>query len=131
MQVKSRKLKVHKEKMLILIGGHPKGYEEPFHSKTKSGKILRKMIGEPRKGHFGFFDLWENQDEQDLGIVDEKIIKELKNFLKKKHKLIALGRFTEKALVENKIECIYLPHPASRRQKDILKLRNSLLKLLK
>jgi hypothetical protein len=116
--------------MLILIGGHPKGFEEPFHSKTKSGRILRKMIGEPKEGLFVFFDLWKNQEQQDLGIVDKKIIKELKIFLKKNNKLIALGRFTEKALFENKIECIYLPHPASRRQKDVLKLSDSLKSML-
>lgn len=116
--------------MLILIGGHPKGFEEPFHSKTKSGKILRKMIGEPQKGLFSFFDLWENQDQQDLGIIDIEVVKKLKIFLNKKYKLIALGRFTEKALVLNKIECIYLPHPASRRQKDVLKLKKSLQELL-
>lgn len=116
--------------MLILIGGHPKGFEEPFHSKTKSGKILRKMIGEPQTGLFSFFDLWENQEQQDLGIIDEKVIKELKIFLKKKNKLIALGRFTEKALITNNIECIYLPHPASRRQVDVLKLKKSLHILL-
>ena len=116
--------------MLILIGGHPKGFEEPFHSKTKSGKILRKMIGEPQSGLFSFFDLWENQEQQDLGIIDEKVVKELKFFLKKKHKLIALGRFTEKALIINNIECVYLPHPASRRQVDVLKLKKSLQVLL-
>jgi len=116
--------------MLILIGGHPKGFEEPFHPKTKSGKILRKMIGEPQKGLFSFFDLWENQEQQDLGIIDKEIVKKLNIFLKKKYKLVALGRFTEKALVENKVECIYLPHPASRRQKDIFSLEDSLKKLL-
>ncbi|MDD4805096.1 MAG: hypothetical protein PHN69_08215 [Candidatus Pacebacteria bacterium] len=89
------------------------------------------MIGEPQKEVFSFFDLWEDQKQQDLGIVDEKVIKELKIFLKKRHKLIALGRFTERALIENNIECIYLPHPASRRQTDVLKLKTSLIKLLK
>ena len=117
--------------MLILIGGHPKGFKEPFHPETKSGKILRKMIGEPKEGSFCFFDLWENQEQQDLGIIDKKVIKELKTFLNRKFKLVALGRFTESALIENNIECIYLPHPASRRQVDVLKLKNSLLKLLK
>ncbi len=117
--------------MFILIGGHPKGFEEPFHSKTKSGKILRKIIGEPQSGLFSFFDLWENQEQQDLGVIDKKIIKELKDLLNKKHKLIALGRFTEKALVENNIECLYLPHPASRRNEDKIKLEKSLRELIK
>ena len=30
-------------KKIILIGGHPKGFPEPFHIKTKSGKILKKI----------------------------------------------------------------------------------------
>jgi len=41
--------------MFILIGGHPKGFKEPFHIKTKSGKILRKILGEPKKEVFAFF----------------------------------------------------------------------------
>ena len=116
--------------MLILIGGHPKGFKRPFHEKTKSGKVLRKMIGEPIEGVFEFFDLWENQEQQDLGIVSKSIIEKLNIFLKKNYILIALGRFTEKALNENEINCTYLPHPASRRQKDILKLKNNLQKLV-
>ncbi len=117
--------------MFILIGGHPKGFEEPFHLKTKSGKILRKILGEPKENIFAFFDLWENQDEQDLGIIDKKVLDKLKKFLKNGYKLIALGRFTEKALLENKIECLYLPHPASRRNEDKNKLEKSLKKLIK
>lgn len=116
--------------MLILIGGHPKGFGRPFHEKTKSGKILRKMIGEPVENVFEFFDLWKNQDQQDFGVIDESVIKKLDKFLKKNYVLIALGRFTEKALADNEIECIYLPHPASRRQKDVLKLKDNLQKLV-
>jgi hypothetical protein len=44
--------------------------------------------------------------------------------------LVALGRFTEKALIINNIECLYLPHPASRRQVDVLKLKKGLHFLL-
>ena len=117
--------------MFILIGGHPKGFSEPFHIKTKSGKILRKILGEPQKKFFTFFDLWENQDEQDLGIIDKKVLDKLKKFLKNEYKLIALGRFTEKALIENNIKCLYLPHPASRRNEDKIKLEKSLRKLIK
>lgn len=117
--------------MLILIGGHPKGFEEPFHSKTKSGKVLRKILGEPQKEVFIFFDLWNNQEEQDIGVVDEKILNKLKGFIKKGYKLIALGRFTEKALFENNIECLYLPHPASRRNEDKIKLEKKLKELIK
>jgi len=78
-----------------------------------------------------FFDLWNNQDEQDSGTIDKKVINKLKDFLKKEYKLIALGRFTEKALIENKIECLYLPHPASRRNEDKIKLEKSLKKMVK
>ena len=117
--------------MLILIGGHPKGFKEPFHPKTKSGNILRKMIGEPAKGVFQFFDLWKNQKQQDKGKVDKLVIRKLNNYFKNNCKLIALGKFTEKALMENGIKCIYLPHPASRRQKDVLKLKNKLQKLVR
>ena len=116
--------------MLILIGGHPKGFEKPFHAKTKSGRVLRKMIGEPTKDVFQFFDLWENQKQQDKGKVDKLVKRKLNNFLKKNHTLVALGKFTETALVENGIKCTYLPHPASRRQKDVLKLKKNLKKLV-
>jgi hypothetical protein len=117
--------------MFILIGGHPKGFDEPFHVKTKSGKILRKILGETQKDIFSFFDLWNNQNEQDLGIISKEVIGKLKIFIKKEYKLIVLGRFTEKALVENNIDCLYLPHPASRRNEDKIKLEKSLKKLIK
>ncbi|MFA5652360.1 MAG: hypothetical protein WC933_03265 [Candidatus Paceibacterota bacterium] len=116
--------------MFILIGGHPKGFEEPFNKSTKSGKVLRKMIGEPTKDVFCYFDLWENQGQQDSGIIDRIVINKLSNFLEKDYTLIALGRFTEKSLGENKIDCTYLPHPASWRKKDVLKLKSSLKKLV-
>ena len=116
--------------MLVLIGGHPKGFSEAFHEKTKSGKILRKMIGEPVDGVFCFFDLWKNQEEQESGVLNEMVLCDIRKFLKKKYTLIALGRFTEKALVANNIKCLYLPHPASRRGKDLSKLKDSLQKLL-
>jgi hypothetical protein len=112
--------------MFILVGGHPKGFDEPFHNKTKSGKILRKILGEPNNTNFMFFDLWNNQEDQDIGIVGDLVLSKLKKFIKNKDKIIALGRFTEKALCENNIECLYLPHPASRRVEDKIKLEKSL-----
>jgi len=42
---------------IVLIGGYPKGFDEPFHIKTKSGKILRKITNDLNMNPI-FFDLF-------------------------------------------------------------------------
>jgi hypothetical protein len=112
---------------LLLIGGHPKGFDKPFHEKTHSGRILRKITAKLNIEHI-FFDLWNNQTEQNLGIIGKDTIKELSNYIKRNYTLIALGKFTERSLIEEHIPCVYLPHPASRNHKYVIKLEKELLK---
>jgi hypothetical protein len=114
---------------IVLVGGHPKGFDEPFHPKTKSGKTLRKITSDLNIKPV-FFDLWENQEQMDNGKVKNSVVNELNRFIKNDHTIIALGRFTEVALRENEIECKYLPHPASRDAKYLKQLRKELEKMM-
>jgi hypothetical protein len=112
---------------IILIGGYPKGFDEPFHIKTKSGRVLHK-ITEKLEMKPVFFDLWKNKDEEDSRIISKEIVLVLKKFIRNKYKLIALGRYIENVLVKNNLVCEYLPHPASRDQKFLSLLEKGLSK---
>jgi hypothetical protein len=116
-----------KKKKLVLIGGHPKGYEEPFHIKTKSGRILRKITDELRLNPL-FFDLWDNQAEEDSRTLKGDTKKKLEEFTENKFVIIALGRYIEKVIIDSGYKCIYLPHPASRDAKYLKKLKCGLEK---
>lgn len=107
---------------LVLIGGYPKGFDEPFHIKTTSGRILRKIISELDFEPV-YFDLWNTKEEEDSRILDIKTKDKLRRLKSDGYTLISLGKYIEKVLVENGIECEYLPHPASRDKKyaDILR----------
>lgn len=115
---------------LVLIGGYPKGYDEPFHIKTKSGKVLRKIVSDLKIEPI-YFDLWKDEKEENSRILNKNVKKELSNFIENNYTLIALGRYIEKALVDNNCECIYLPHPASRDIKYKKKLKDGLIKIMK
>ena len=114
---------------IVLIGGYPKGFKEPFHIKTKSGRVLHKITDE-LKINPTFFDLWNNKEEEESRIFTKGTILALNKFIKNNYKLIALGRYIEKELVNNKFVCEYLPHPASRDKKYIVALKNGLLKII-
>ncbi|MEI6528543.1 MAG: hypothetical protein WCO10_02630 [bacterium] len=113
---------------IVLIGGHPKGYEIPFHPKTRSGKIIRKLANEigiePE-----YFDLWDNQKEEDSRVLSSKTLKRLKKIQRDKTRIIALGRYIEKVLIDNGYGCHYLPHPASRDKKYLEILKKGLIKI--
>lgn len=47
---------------IILISGYPKGYSEPFHIKTTSGRILRKIVSELQLESV-YFDLWNSKED--------------------------------------------------------------------
>ncbi|NPE26500.1 hypothetical protein HNV12_00675 [Methanococcoides sp. SA1] len=113
--------------MILLIGGYPKGYNIPFHPKTRSGKILRKIISE-NKINAKLLNLWENQEEEKLAIISSKILETIENH-RETHCIVALGRHQEKALLKHKTKCIYLPHPVSWQPNDRSKLIKGLKKL--
>lgn len=110
---------------LLLIGGYPKGYDEPFHIKTVSGRILRKIVHELDFEPV-YFDLWKTKEEEDSRILDISTKNKLKKFKSDGYILISLGKYIEKVLTENDIDSEYLPHPASRDKKYIDMLRAGL-----
>ncbi len=111
---------------LILIGGYPKGFDEPFHPKTASGRILRKIVTELKLNPI-YFDLWNTKQEEDSRKLSIKVKKQLHEFEKEGYILISLGRYIEKVLLDNQINSHYLPHPASRDKKYIDLLRGGLI----
>ncbi|MEI6553510.1 MAG: hypothetical protein WCO09_02985 [bacterium] len=110
---------------IVLIGGYPKGYKEPFHPKTTSGRILRKIVGELNIDPI-YFDLWSSKEEEDSRKLSNKTKKKLVEFEKGDFILISLGKYIEKVLIENKIKSRYLPHPASRDKKYVEILKSGL-----
>ena len=117
-------------KKIILIGGYPKGFDEPFHIKTRSGKILRKITDDLKICPI-FFDLWANQNEEDLRKLNKLTKDKLSKFINNDYILIALGRYIEKAIIDNGYRCIYLPHPASRDNKYVNLLRKGIMEIVK
>ena len=107
---------------IVLIGGYPKGYDEPFHIKTTSGRILRKIVKELKLEPI-YCDLWNSKEEENSRRLDIKTKNKLKRFKSGGYTLISLGKYIEKVLLDNNIVTEYLPHPASRDKKyiDILK----------
>lgn len=85
---------------IVLIGGHPKGFDRPFHIKTKSGKVLRKIF-EKLRIKPKLFNLWNNQKEEDSRILPRLTKEKLGQFINGKYKLVALGRYIEKCLKDN------------------------------
>ena len=110
---------------IVLIGGYPKGYNEPFHVKTTSGRILRKIVTDLNMDPI-YFDLWNSKEEEDSRKLGVKTKKKLVEFEKQGFILISLGKYIEKVLIENKIKTQYLPHPASRDKKYVEMLRAGL-----
>ncbi|PIZ52713.1 hypothetical protein COY26_03855 [Candidatus Woesearchaeota archaeon CG_4_10_14_0_2_um_filter_33_10] len=113
---------------LLLIGGYPKGYEEPFHTKTPSGKILRGIL-KKNKIEAVLFDLWCNEKEENREKLSSKIKLKLLEYHKKGFILVALGRKVQRVLNNYSLPCNYLPHPASRNKNLVLDLEKGLREL--
>jgi hypothetical protein len=110
--------------MIVLIGSHPKGFDEPFHPTTRSGKILRNIIG--KNPSYIFYDIWQNETEQKSGQISNDVLEKLNKFIASGYRLIALGRIVQNALASSNIPFECLPHPASRRKADQVSLRTGL-----
>ena len=102
---------------IVLIGGHPKGYSEPFHEKTYSGKILRTIIAKSGTDPI-LCNLWRDASEERVGVLTSAARTMLEGYVQRGCVLIALGRHQERALRAGSFSCTYLPHPASRRGAD-------------
>ena len=110
---------------LLFVGGQPKGEDEPFSSKTHSGKILRRIVKELKylyEIEVGYYDIWRSAEEERRGILlpaERSVL--LQNLKEGKH-LIALGHHVHRALQKAAIPVDYFPHPArdSKRLREML-----------
>ena len=116
------------EPKLVLIGGYPKGYSEPFHIKTHSGRILQGILMKNNIDAI-LFDLWKDENEENKELLSSEIKLKLLDYSKKKYSLIALGRRVERVLNNYSIPCKYLPHPASRNKTHVIDLEQGLISL--
>ena len=105
---------------LALIGGNPKGYNQPFHPDTLSGRRLRNILTD-LKLHCKIVDMTKNFDDIPTEAEIEDLQKQLQGY-----KVIFLGRFVERQLKKHFPNGVYLPHPASRRKSDIIRLKQGL-----
>ena len=105
---------------LVLIGGNPKGHSIPFHPSTLSGKRLRNLLRD--------IGLLCDIADMTMNSNDIPTQNEIKNLIQmfKDYQIVFLGRFVEKALRPYFPQGVYLPHPASRRGSDLLRLREGL-----
>lgn len=117
---------------LLLIGGFPKGYDTPFHPDTLSGKRLLKLK-ERHNLFMEFLDLWNTDKEEKEGIITLNKISSILGF-SKTHRIIALGKHVWKCMMDvdefRGLDFEYLPHPASRRKKDLMALEMGLVKTI-
>src|SRR5690348_11562782 len=99
-----------KQKML-LVGGHPKGFDVPFHPKTLSGKRLRKIV-ESNNLDVEYLDIFKNDEAERLGLIEEEAYYKLFEFRDKGLPIVTLGRWVFECVFQTGVPCIYLPHPA-------------------
>jgi len=108
---------------VVLIGGNPKGHRIPFSSKTFSGRRLHKII---KKAGLTceIVDMTSNSNDVCSDEEKELLRKRFENC-----QVVFLGRFVERQLRDVFPNGVYLPHPASRRKKDLERLEEGLKKL--
>jgi len=111
------------KKMLVLIGGNPKGFNEAFHPNTFSGKRLRRLLTELDL-NCKLCDMTKNTNDVPSPQEITKLKKELQGC-----KIVFLGRFVERHLRKHFPDGVYLPHPASRRKTDLQRLEDGLRNL--
>lgn len=113
--------------LIVFIGGYPKGFRTAFSLKTKSGRMLWKLIMKYSISCV-ITDLWKTAEQEQSGLVDEKKINELKRFQTKGMRLVALGNHVANSLKDTGLIYDKLPHPANRR--GTKPLENGICKIL-
>lgn len=101
---------------ILFIGGHPKGYDIPFHPSTISGRRLRKIVNSVNI-YAEYLDLWTDDDDQKRGEISPEIIDQIKHKQQSDFIVVALGRYVHERTRNHGITAIYLPHPAARSKK--------------
>ena len=120
----------------LLVGGNPKGHRIPFHPKTRSGVILRRLV---EKTHLDakYLNLFPNPAAEKRGYVPDRVLWRIAfEGFDEGREIVALGRIVEAAIKRNRPHfpqalphIVYLPHPASRRRSAINRLRAGLLRI--
>jgi hypothetical protein len=116
---------------LLIIGGHPKGYPKAFSPYTRSGKILHKLLTKHRiKAEL--IDLWENDEQERSGGISMDVLCDIERKCVEGYRIIVVGRHMHYHLIRQlrkPIEVHYLPHPASRTNRDRVRLEHGLCNL--
>ena len=113
--------------MILLLGGQPKGYDEPFSKATLSGKRLHALADALPFDFVHYADLWLDHLEENKGAIWPQTEEFLKGMQSKGFVIVALGGRVQKALRKNTtIHFVALPHPAARRKTDLQRLREGL-----
>lgn len=110
---------------ILLIGGYPKVYSLPSHPETKSGRRLETIRKKHNLCHFTVFDLWQTREEAMEGHIKSEALETIKK-CQKTYRVIALGIHVHRCLMMYGLNIEKLPHPASRRKKDIKELEDGL-----
>lgn len=116
-------------RQVVLVGGCPKGHEEPFDPSTLSGKRLRALLAKTGLQDAKLIDLWKTEEEELKGTIDQTIISQIDQWIKQGVLVWSLGRWVQSRLAASGIITGYLPHPASRRPQDLLGLERGLRRL--
>ncbi len=122
----------------LLVGGNPEGYTQPFDERTRSGRVLRKIVREVGLDAM-YLDLFPNpRDEQKGHVTNSKLWKITFEGFDNGREIVALGHFVVLAIKRNERHfpqilphLVYLPHPACRNKAAIERLRTGLRTIAK
>lgn len=115
---------------LLIIGGYPKGYKEPFSYETRSGKVLRRILSSNNIDAL-LMDLWGSQEEEERGNIKPEVIERIQRRYRQGYRIIVVGRYMYNCLekvIAKHIDIHYLPHPASRTNYHRKQLEHGLVK---
>lgn len=113
---------------LLIVGGHPKGHPMAFSTKTRSGKILHRLL-DKYDLHAELMDLWEDAEQEEAGSISVKVLHDIERRCVAGYRVIVVGRYMHYQLtrqLRKPVQVQYLPHPASRTRRDRLRLENGL-----
>lgn len=108
---------------ILLIGGQPKGFKEPFSRETHSGKVLHRILEKYQaEDHVYLADIWDTPEQEQNREFIPGIIESLWSIALNWYPPIALGKYQYEFLKPHLPDLRYLPHPASRSQAKLQEL---------